>query len=241
MSGPCDEGDATRRGQPIKSTLDPLEPAIDVALNDFGGVRSQYPKVPRTTGRADKRIGYNKCLLAVGGHLRHTCRTSHDRIPLPATMFLDDSRTPFGVMPRLPRRWLRYHVDPALRVHGQEAEAQKSTKLFHPGVVLPPAPPLGGGDGEPDLVAGGRAINGLKHQFKGEALLHLADDDQFGRVFGKGDEVAAPHLTLDLQAEPLQMNFDWSIEVGFQGRWPLDPDLDQISKSSLTQRGWGAC
>jgi hypothetical protein len=35
-------------------------------------------------------------------------------------------------------------------------------------------------DGEPDLVAGGRAINGLKHQFEREALLHLADYDDFG-------------------------------------------------------------
>src|ERR1700722_14591464 len=57
-----------------------------------------------------------------------------------------------------------------------------------------------------------------KHQFKGEALLHLADYDQFGRAFGKGDEVAAAHLALDLQPEPLQMNFYWSIEIGFQGR-----------------------
>ena len=60
-----------------------------------------------------------------------------------------------------------------------------------------------------------------KHQFKGEALLHLADHDQFGRAFGKGDEVATAHLPLDLQAEPLQMNFYWSIEIGFQSRWPF--------------------
>ena len=111
---------------------------------------------------------------------------------------------------------------------------RKSTELFHAGVVLPAAPPLGGADGEPDLVAGGCAINGLKHQFEREALLHLADHDQFGRAFGKGDEIAAAHLALDLQAEPLQMDFYRSIEVGFQGRWPLDPDLDQISKASLT-------
>jgi hypothetical protein len=44
MIGPCDEGDEAGRGQPVKSTLDPLE-TMDVALNDFGYVRSQYPKV----------------------------------------------------------------------------------------------------------------------------------------------------------------------------------------------------
>jgi len=62
MIGPCDEGNATGRGQSVKSTLDPLEPAIDVALNDLGGVWSQYPKVPRTTRRACKRVGHNECL-----------------------------------------------------------------------------------------------------------------------------------------------------------------------------------
>src|SRR5271166_6551782 len=60
---------------------------------------------------------------------------------------------------------------------------------------------LGGADGEPDLVAGGCAINRLKHQFEREALLQLADHDEFGRAIGKGDEIAAAHLALDLQAE----------------------------------------
>src|ERR1700693_948198 len=74
MIGPCDEGDATGRGQPVKSTLDPLEPTLDVALNDFGGVWSQYPKVPRTTRRAGKRVGHNEYLLAIGGRVRHPSR-----------------------------------------------------------------------------------------------------------------------------------------------------------------------
>ena len=49
MIGPCDERDATGRGQPVTPTFDPLEPTIDIALKNFGGVRSEYPKVPRTT------------------------------------------------------------------------------------------------------------------------------------------------------------------------------------------------
>ena len=61
----------------------------------------------------------------------------------------------------------------------------------------------------------------VKHQFEREALLHLADDDEFGRAIGKGDEIAAAHLALDLQTEPLQMALDRSIEVSLQGRCPL--------------------
>ncbi len=95
-------------------------------------------------------------------------------------MLLDDPRTPFGVAPWRPWRWLHHHFDPALGGDGEKTEAQESTELLHAGVALPAASPLGGADGEPDLVAGGCAINGLKHQFEREALLHLADHDKFG-------------------------------------------------------------
>ena len=94
-------------------------------------------------------------------------------------MLLDDARTPFGVAPRHPRRWLRHHIDPAVSVDRQKAEAQETAELFHASVVLQ-RPPLPGADGEPDLVAGRCAINGLKHQFEREALLHLANYDEFG-------------------------------------------------------------
>src|SRR3984957_15812572 len=92
--GPCHEGDATGRGQPIKSPFDPLEPTIDIALKNFGGVRSKNPKVPRTTRRAGKRVGHGERLLTIGGHLRRPSRAAHDGIPLAATMLLDDARTP---------------------------------------------------------------------------------------------------------------------------------------------------
>ena len=91
MIGPCDEGEATRRGQPVKTTLDPREPTIDIPLKNFGGVRSKYPKVPRTTRHAGKRIGHGERLLTIGGHLRRPSRTAHDGIPLAATMFLDNA------------------------------------------------------------------------------------------------------------------------------------------------------
>src|ERR1700677_3633182 len=180
LVGPCHQGDATGHGQPIKSPFDPLEPTIDIALKNFRGVWSKNPKVPRTTRCAGKRVGHGERLLTIGGHLRHPSGTAEDGIPPAATMLLDDARAPFGVAPRLPLRWLHHHVDPALRVDGQKAEAQETTELLHSCVVLPAAPPLGGADGEPDLVANGCAINRLKHQFEREALLHLADYDEFG-------------------------------------------------------------
>ena len=66
---PSREGDATGGGQSIKSMLDPLEPTIDIALKNFGGVGRERSKVPRTTRRAGKRVGHGERLLTIGGHL----------------------------------------------------------------------------------------------------------------------------------------------------------------------------
>ena len=66
------------------------------------------------------------------------------------------------------------------KLQGEKAEAQEATELLYARVVLPATLLFGGADGEPDLVADGCAINGLKHQFEREALLHLADHDEFG-------------------------------------------------------------
>src|SRR5208282_4282426 len=91
MVGPWDEGDATGRGQPVKTQFDPLEPTVDIALKDFGGVRSKCPQVPRPTRRAGKRVSHGERLLTIGRHLGRPSRTTHDGISLAATMLLDDA------------------------------------------------------------------------------------------------------------------------------------------------------
>ncbi len=52
-------------------------------------------------------------------------------------MLFDDARTPFSVAPRLPWRWLRYYVDPAIGGDGEKAETKKSTEPLQARVVLP--------------------------------------------------------------------------------------------------------
>ena len=106
-----------------KARVRSLEPTIDIALKDFGGIRRKYPKVSRTTRRPGKRAGHGERLLAIGRHLWHTGRTARDGIPLAATMLFDDARTSFGVALRLPGRWLRHHVDPAVGGDIEKAEA----------------------------------------------------------------------------------------------------------------------
>ena len=129
----------TGRGQSVKPPFDPLKPTVDIALKDFGGVRSKCPKVPRATRRIGKRVGDGERLLTIGGHLRGPRRAAHHGISLAATMLLDDARTPFGIASRLPWRWLRHHVDPPLGADGGQAKAQELTELLHTRVVLPPS------------------------------------------------------------------------------------------------------
>src|ERR1700744_5357967 len=129
LLGPFHEGAATGRGQSVDSPFDSLEPTIDICLKNFGGVWGERPEIPRTTRRDRKRAGHGESLLTVGGQLRRPGRTADDGIPFAATMLLDNTRTPFGVAPRLPWRWLRHYIDPAVSVDGQKAEAQKTTEL----------------------------------------------------------------------------------------------------------------
>jgi integrase len=84
--------------------LYPLELTIDIPSKNLGNVRSNRPKIPRTTRRAGERVSHGEGLLAIGGHLWRPSRTAHDRIPLSATMLIDNARAPSGVAPRLPGR-----------------------------------------------------------------------------------------------------------------------------------------
>jgi hypothetical protein len=66
---------------------------------------------------------------------------------------------------------------------------------------------------------------GLAHSPVGGATMFTRGATGINTQAGlSGDEIAAAHLTLDLQAEALQMDFYRRIEVSFQGRWPLDAD-----------------
>ena len=174
------------------------------------------PEVTRTARRLGQRLGYRESLLAIGRHLGRAGRSAEVGISPAAAVFLDDARPPFEIAPRLPGRWLHHHLDAIIGEDDEKAEAKEATKFLHARVALSAPPPPGGGDGEPDLVAEGRAINALKHKLKREALLQFANDDALSRVSGNGDEIAAADLSLHLQAEAFEMPFDGSIKVCFQ-------------------------
>ena len=77
----------------------------------------------------------------------------------------------------------------------------------------------------PYLVAGGGAIHGLEHQFKIEAELQLANDDDRRLAFRNGEEIAAADLAFHGEAEAFEERLDRQIERGLQDRSPSVPRL----------------
>jgi hypothetical protein len=73
-----------------------------------------------------------------------------------------------------------------------------------------------GTHGEPHLVAGGQAIDGLQNEIEREGELELADDDGNRLLSVERHKIAAAHLTLDLEAQLFEEVLDGQIEAGFQ-------------------------
>ena len=84
-------------------------------------------------------------------------------------------------------------------------------------IVLAASAAPRGADGEPDLVASGRPIDGLQHQIESEGELQLADDDRGGLLAVQRYQIAAAHLALDLEAQLFEEALDRQIEARFQG------------------------
>ena len=94
---------------------------------------------------------------------------------VPAPSIKADSSISFG------RSWMKpIGSQIAIGSLARRPKPRKRQSFFTRASFSRPRSLFGGADGEPDLVADGCAINGLKHQFEREALLHLADHDEFG-------------------------------------------------------------
>ena len=61
--------------------------------------------------------------------------------------------------------------------------------------------------GEPDLVAGRRAVDALQDELEIEAELEFADDDERRLVAAQRDEIAAADLALHAEAERSRKRF----------------------------------
>ena len=199
--------------QSVDTTLDPDKPAVDVPLQDFrriGYAHFQCAEAPSPYGQG---CGTGQRLLAIGGHDRLTRNAACDGVALPLAMFGDDRGPALRITPRSPGHGLDDDVDPASSGHGQKPEAKETTKLLDASIILATATAARGAHGQPNLIAGCRAIDRLQNKIKGEGQFQLADDDGDRFAFSKGHQIAAADLALDVEAEPFEKALDRKIEA----------------------------
>ena len=132
-------------------------------------------------------------------------------------MLLDDPGAALGIAPWAPGDRVDQDFDLAGRQYAEQAETKEPAQFAHPRIVLTASAAPRGADGEPDLIARGRAIDGLQDQIEGESELQLADDDRGGLMAVQRHQIAAAHLALDLEAQVFEEALDRQIEARFQG------------------------
>ena len=130
-----------------------------------------------------------------------------------ALVLVDQARTFLRITSRTPRSGLRKDFDLPRSRDPDQAKPQQPTQLPHP--RIPHVAACRGTDGEPDLIAGGTAIDALQDKLEIERELQLADDDYGKRFSPQRHHIAATDLTLYREAETLQVALDRAIERGF--------------------------
>ena len=117
----------------------------------------------------------------------------------------------------------------------------ETAELAHAWIALAAATPSRGAYRQPDLVAGGRPVDGLQHEIEREGELQLADDHDRRLALSQRHEIAIANLALDLEAELLEEALDRQIKARFQ--WALAevpdvrPSMDDSGVVEPRQRG----
>jgi len=217
---------STGLGQGVDSPLDGDEPLIDVAAQDVRSVRDVSPKITRTPRALRQRRGASEGALAIRRHDRLTRPSAFNRVASSAAMLFDETRSTAGILAWHRRRWTHQHINLAIRPHSKQPETEPSAKVAKPRVVFTPFPARRKASGEPNFVAGGSAIYPLQNELEVEGELELANHKDRRIITPQRQQIAAPDLTFDNEAEPLEEHLDRSIEQRLQNRSPGSVQLE---------------
>ena len=118
------------------------------------------------------------------------------RIAEAAAMLVEKPRAAFGVAARRHGPGsTRTSTRPVAR-HAEQPEAQETAQLAHARIVLAARSPRRHPHRQPDLVAGGGAIDALQHQFEVEREFQFADDDDRRLIAAQRHQIAAADFAL---------------------------------------------
>ena len=143
-------------------------------------------------------------------------RAADRRIALAPPMLFEDFGTALRVGPRPPGDRFHQGVDPAGTRHAKQAEAEQAAQPFDPRIGFAAAAARRSANGEPNLVANGRTVHGLENEFEREAQFQFADHQRDRRAAIDGDDIAAAHLALDLEAQPFEKALHRRIKARLQ-------------------------
>ena len=136
------------------------------------------------------------------------------RIAAPAQMLVDQPRAAPRIATRRGRRRADQNVDLSGLGDAEHAEAEPPAEIAEAGIRFPALTTPEDARGEPDLVAGRRAVDGLQHQLEAEAQLELADDHERRLIPAQRYEIAAADLTFDDEPEAFEISLHRRVERG---------------------------
>jgi hypothetical protein len=132
---------------------------------------------------------------------------------LTPTVLRNDARSAFSITPRSPGDRFNENVDLASGRYREKSETKKAAKLLNARVLLPAATAARRANGEPDLIAGRRAIDPLQDQFEGKGELQLADNNGAGLALTQSHKIAPAYLALSLEAELFEEALDGKVKA----------------------------
>lgn len=225
-------------GQAVAASLDAFEPAVDVALQDFGRIGHRRLEIARAARCARESPRAIERLLAVCGHYGTARATAERRIAQALPMLIDNSRASFRIASRAPWRRLYDHFDMTPGRYRNEPKAEKTAQLFHSRITFAPTAPARSADREPYVVACRQPVDGLQQKFEGKGELQFGDDDGNRFTLVERDDIAPADLPLHLEAQAFEECFDRQVEAGFHLNPGFWGKLCLIRRSFTAATNW---
>jgi hypothetical protein len=213
MRFPSDKGCPTAVRQRVDTTLDTDEPAVDIPLQDFRGIRCLCFEVARPGWGLGQCRSARQRLLPVRGHDWLPGASASRGVADASSMFIDDLGPPFGIAPRPPRDRLDQNFHFAGCENRKESHTKEPAQPLDAWITLTSTTATGGTHGQPDFVANRGAINRLQHEVERESQFEFADDDRGRLTLAQRNEITTAHLTFDLEAQLFEEPFDRQVEA----------------------------
>jgi len=162
-------------------------------------------------------LGEGRCtherLLPVGSHDGLPGDAAGRRVADTSPVFVDDPGPALGIAPGPPRNGLDQHLNLARSENGKKTQTEKTTKLPNARVTFTSTATTGGTHGQPDLVAGSGAIDGLQHEVEREGEFEFADNDCGRLTLAQRHQITTAHLALDLEAQLFEEALNRQVEA----------------------------